>query len=485
MPHRSDRGSWIPARHGIVAALVILLSCAEAPPRSTREFRDEILEIVRREAARGPENLEFFRQATHAGNAAVRARAERALLRAAQGPEKKSQPFVTLLASDEDAGVRREAAFALGSIGDPAAAPFLKAGARDVEPTVRATSLAALSHVREVQAAWFSEMTLDPDPLVRIEAVLAAARLGDAALLVRLPEMLAVEKDERVRWTLYWAVARLGPLPPEMRRHLASAVKDPNWLVAVHALEGLRGPGGTEGAAEILAESQVEKRFWIVKEAAARTLAVYMARPGLDPVASASIQSFLASRRPRDQQPAFLFSAPGVIDAPPGLATMVPQLMSRGLRNPRAEVLIAGRGTILLELFVLDAPLHVAAFARLAREGRFNGRKVQSVDPLRGVLFCDPLARTSPDGLEGAALPEEMSPASIHRGALLSVGGRAGSVFVAHVPLPDVEGSATCWGKVALGMEVLDRVEADDSISGVTILDSTGLPIATEGATGS
>jgi peptidyl-prolyl cis-trans isomerase B (cyclophilin B) len=156
------------------------------------------------------------------------------------------------------------------------------------------------------------------------------------------------------------------------------------------------------------------------------------------------------------------------------------------IRNPRAEVRVRGRGELVLELFQADAPHHVSSFRGLASTGYYSGRIIQRVEPSLGVFLATPAAGAHP--IAGKPLPRETHPRSYPRGAVLSVpalglesprdyeGGKkspvsaAGSLLLAHVPLPELEGAVTCWGQVVLGMEVLDQLEEGDVIEGVQIL---------------
>src|SRR5437867_1019175 len=156
------------------------------------------------------------------------------------------------------------------------------------------------------------------------------------------------------------------------------------------------------------------------------------------------------------------------------------------IRNPRAQMRIRGRGELVFELFQSDAPHHVSSFRELASSGYYVGRAIERVEPSLGVfLATTPLG---PHPVAGKPLPRETHPRSYPRGAVLSVPalglgssrdyesgkkcavGSAGSILMAHVPLPELEGIVTCWGRVVLGMEVLDQLEEGDVIEGVQIL---------------
>ncbi len=446
-----------------------------------REEKDQLLDVVTLEASGNSSKVEFFREALRSEFAAVRARAARALSRCAVARDLQS--FADLLESDGDPGVRREAAFALGETRDPSALPCLKIAARDAEPRVRGVAVQALGKMHGAALSWFEDSLRDPEPVVRREAVIATANLRDPDVPRLLVDRIAAERDERVRWVLYWALARQRDEGLETQRELVAAVGDPNFLVSAFSLLGLLSSEGTAGTGEILSVVERGKDFWLVKELAVRALSAHLERDGLQAAERTAIESCLAGEtlpRRRDLLNLEVRAAsPGVSD----LSSAVAPLLSRGLRNPRARVRIGGRGEILLDLFVLDAPRHVAAFAWLARAGYFEGRKVWGIDPVVGVCFA--LDGGLPAGLPSAWIPPERTPGPCPRGALLSHGGSVGAFLVTYLPQPGLEGHETCWGKVALGMEVLDSLEEGDVIERVTIIDATGLPLPMTEATGS
>jgi cyclophilin family peptidyl-prolyl cis-trans isomerase len=124
---------------------------------------------------------------------------------------------------------------------------------------------------------------------------------------------------------------------------------------------------------------------------------------------------------------------------------------------------------VIIELFALDAPRHVSLFAELARAGAYDGLRVAAVDGSRGIRIPSPL---EPGEAAARRPPPETFPRSILRGAMVALPDLdAGGLFFAHVPLPELEGSATCWGALAVGAEVLDRVEPGDEIFGIRLID--------------
>jgi len=509
----------IPCGLPLLLSLVsIAISCTR-PKRDYAGEREELYAVVRLETGNLPRKDVFLRDALRSEFPAVRARAVRALRRV--GALDDFAELETLL-EDEEPAVRLEAVCALGRAAEPSAPflqPFLLGVATDPDPWVRAASVKALSRIRGVASDWLEEACRDPAPVVRREALFALAALKDPMAYLSLRRIASVERDERVRWAVYWALAASGDVYPEVTDDLIGAVGDPNFLVAVYALRGLASAAGVDGVEEILATLRDPGKFWLVREAAVHTLSEYLERENLSPQMRMEIEgAFLELLLHRDSvdlyspvreclsaslsrggggvsggtettntrgTAAATKSSPvsasrqlgELVDASPAL------FLNRTGRNPRVRVTVEGRGEILIELFALDAPRHVARFIERVERGYYDGGKVMAIDPATGVSFAD----TSVPSPEVAArvLPGETFYRPYLRGALLAVpltrftvrrptvraedplASAGGSFLIALVPQPELEGLVTCFGKVALGMEVLDRFEAGDVIESI------------------
>ena len=135
-------------------------------------------------------------------------------------------------------------------------------------------------------------------------------------------------------------------------------------------------------------------------------------------------------------------------------------------------------GVIELELFVLDAPMTVRNFVRLARDGFYNGLSVHDVVPNGYVQAGDP--RGDGNGGPGYVIRSEINERPIVRGtvAMANHGKDTGGsrFFISHLPRPDLDGRNTVFGQVASGMEIVDRLEPGDTIVEVTIWDGFTSP---------
>jgi cyclophilin family peptidyl-prolyl cis-trans isomerase len=140
--------------------------------------------------------------------------------------------------------------------------------------------------------------------------------------------------------------------------------------------------------------------------------------------------------------------------------------------SPRAFI-DTDKGTVELELAVLDAPLTVANFITLARKGFFNGVALHRVVPDFVVQDGDP--RGDGEGGPGYTIRDEINERLYLRGTVgmaLDWQDTGGSqFFITHSPQPHLDGRYTVFGQVVNGMDVVDRLVPGDVIRRVRIRD--------------
>ena len=76
---------------------------------------------------------------------------------------------------------------------------------------------------------------------------------------------------------------------------------------------------------------------------------------------------------------------------------------------------------------------------------------------------------------ENLELPESLARMRRQTNAGVIGPSRAGSLSVAHLPLPALRGIVTVWGRVVQGMAVIDRLDETDAVDSV---DVTGWDLA-------
>ncbi|OFV91894.1 MAG: hypothetical protein A3G76_09125 [Acidobacteria bacterium RIFCSPLOWO2_12_FULL_65_11] len=139
------------------------------------------------------------------------------------------------------------------------------------------------------------------------------------------------------------------------------------------------------------------------------------------------------------------------------------------------------RGTIQIELAMIEAPLTVENFVTLARSGFFNGRTFHRVVPDFVIQSGDP--RGDGEGGPGYTIRDEMNERLYLRGAVgmaldpwPDTGGS--QFFVVHSPQPHLDAKYTLFGRVVSGMEIVDRIEQGDLIRRVRVWDGSVPPEA-------
>ena len=149
------------------------------------------------------------------------------------------------------------------------------------------------------------------------------------------------------------------------------------------------------------------------------------------------------------------------------------------LVNPKVstEVYIdTDRGSIQIELAVLDAPLTVEHFVALARKNFFDGLSFHRVVPDFVVQGGDP--RGDGEGGPGFTIRDELNERSYVRGTVgmaLDWPDTGGSqFFITDSPQPHLDGKYTAFGRVVSGMEIVDQIQQGDVIRRVRVWNGEG-----------
>jgi cyclophilin family peptidyl-prolyl cis-trans isomerase len=131
------------------------------------------------------------------------------------------------------------------------------------------------------------------------------------------------------------------------------------------------------------------------------------------------------------------------------------------------------KGTIQIDLVVLDAPWTVANFIALAGRGYFNGVSLHRVVPDFVVQDGDP--RGDGEGGPGYTIRDELNERPYMRGTVgmaLDWPDTGGSqFFITHSPQPHLDARYTVFGQVVAGMDVVDALEPWDVVRQVRVWD--------------
>ena len=427
------------------------------------------------------------------------------------------------IATRRDDRVVVSAVRALGAIDDPAAAAELDrfVRIRDLDRMLRLEAIDALArHRNEASVPVFIELmthswaplraaslralaAADPEAFLRMlsglgpdadwrvrRAVAGAMREVDPeAAAGRLAAMLD-DADERVVPSVLEALAAVGA--PGVEAALAAHLAASDVVVRATAArvigglrgelrDGLRPPAGAEALAEAY-RAGLGDASYLARAAALRALAAYglpAARETLeaaldDPdwavrIAAAEVLADLAPGE-RDYARA-IRPAPGA-----GTDYAAPDLVAPSV-SPRIYV-ETDRGTIEIELAVLEAPLTADNFMRLARRGFFDELSFQRVVPNYVVQGGDP--RHDNEGGPGYTLRDELNDLPYLRGTVgmaLDWRDTGGSqFFITHSPQPHLDGRYTAFGRVVAGMEVVDALLPGDRIRRILVWDGRRPP---------
>ncbi|MDQ3486767.1 MAG: HEAT repeat domain-containing protein [Acidobacteriota bacterium] len=451
--------------------------------------------------------------------------------------DKKGATLLEIARKDKDVEVAATAAWAAGQLRDPAAVPWLSESLNGsgTPPTIQREAAIALGKIQAPESRTALARYLSETPVARAptsvvgEALLAIGRFppqDDIAAIVRW----AASQDVELRWRTAWALFRprhpaalphllrladdsspdvrfravrgLAPYPnldpaPSAAR-LRAAVRDRDRRVRTEALRALSqhdddasfalvmsmltspdawlSVSAAEGLARYTTRADVIVPQLVAAAGADRPLALRLtarqALPRLGPAGKAALDVVTTEGLPS--------LAPAVRGARP-----VPQLRSdaeyrqvverwivsnyNGARPPRAE-LVTARGTIELEFHPGDAPLGLEYFIRVTESGEIVGTEFSRVVPnfvaqQRGIR-------------NDVVLRDEVSRRGLTRGNLswASAGldtGRPGYTLGV-TPQPHNEGNFTALGRVVRGMDVLERLQLGDTITGARMLKYAG-----------
>ena len=425
--------------------------------------------------------------------------------------DRAAVPLLAPLVDGPDRPVAVEAIRALGRLGDPAgAAPLLKLiAATKSDPQLRLEAVTAVGGIRgdgviellldvlgdpstSIRAAAIRSLAqldrenfvtvlsgLDPDPHWTVRSALASV-LGTLPAEVGLPrlEVMRDDSDERVIPAVVTAVAALRP--PDAVEFISGRLKTGDPVVraaAATALGRLKPPSGPELLLEAYRAGQKDTTY-VARGAALSALAEYgaaTATPALTEALSDSdwavrvrAAALLKQLDPSSDALVKIRPAPtGRPDSAYGTAALVAPPVS-------TQVFIeTDRGTIQVELAVVDAPLSVETFVTLARKGFYDGLTFHRVVPDFVIQGGDP--RGDGEGGPGFTVRDELSQRPYLRGVVgiaLDWEDTGGSqFFITHSPQPHLDARYTVIGRVLAGMEVVDQIQPWDVMRRVRVWD--------------
>ncbi len=389
---------------------------------------------------------------------------------------------------DRSAGVRTEVVSALAALGRPAAVGAMLES--DSSFHVRAAVARTLADAESASSLEIlRRFVLDPSTTVRASAITGLARRLGAAYRETL-ERHFEDPDWRIRRAAASAAGHLGPDGASL---LTRAMQDSDNRVRTAALEALQiAGGGDELILQSLTSPDLAVRGTAVSllderdhpQKLERLTAAYDASAGVDwieireavvdAVADLSSAGPLLRRMAREDPASAVRGKARAaladlgVELPEGSAVVAevsPFLDVRFDEDP-VVLLETSKGEIEIRCFARDAPIHVASFVKLVREGFYDGLIWHRVVSNFVIQGGDP--RGDGWGSAGFTLRDEINTRRYGRGAvgMPKAGKDTGGcqLFITHIPTPHLDGNYTVFGQVVSGMEVVDATEVGDSI---------------------
>jgi len=393
--------------------------------------------------------------------------------------DRASVPALTNMVTDRSVtgAVKLEAMAALGSLVDAADLEPLLDLVSDRDAVVRGTAFRALARV---DAATFlsvlAGLDADRDWTVRVAVATALGGLPAEQSLPRLALMLQ-DSDRRVIPAVLTALA--ATKAPNVDRVLLERLRSDDFVVrttAANALADLKVAGAIEPLIEAYRGADGDSTY-VARAAALSALARLdpaAARPLLDEALKdrewavrVRARTLLGEQGVTGMEEAIRPAAAGrPVTGPEWQALAVPRF------SPHAFI-ETDKGTVELELTVLDAPQTAGNFMALARKGFFNAVAIHRVVPDFVVQDGDP--RGDGEGGPGYTIRDEINQRPYLRGTVgmaLDWEDTGGSqFFITHSPQPHLDGRYTVFGHVVSGMEVVDQLLPGDVVRQVRIWD--------------
>ena len=403
-----------------------------------------------------------------------------------------------------------EAIRAMGRIGDARGEPALVKllYARGTNPMVRSEALLALGDsAATVNIDAFVDFLGDPLPTVRLAALQGFAKRDDDTFLTVLSGL-----DPDPHWSVRAGLATIlaAKDPERSLPRLTPMLEDPDARVVaavLTALTKLKAPGlakilfdhlakedvGIRAASasnigELKPDEGVDALVAVYKRGEA-DLVIDTRAAALDALskygAAAAVPTLRAALQDKDWavrvKAAELLKALDPTIETAGAIRPAPVTGAINYDNPSLTApkvsphiyIETGKGTIEVELDVLDAPITASNFIALARKGYYDGLSFHRVVPNFVIQAGDP--RGDGEGGPGYTIRDELNQEPYLRGTVgmaLAWRDTGGSqFFITHSPQPHLDARYTVFGRVVSGMEVIDAISQWDVINRVRVWD--------------
>jgi cyclophilin family peptidyl-prolyl cis-trans isomerase/HEAT repeat protein len=458
-------------------ALPALQQLAATPGRYTRAFAARGLGALK-DAASVPTLQSMLDKAK--GDVPVSCAIVRALGQI--GAPEGAEPIIAVLtAENTDPNLRLEAVSALAALKSAAALPFIQELLTDDWSPLRAAAMRATAAIDP--GGFLTVLSgLEPDDYWGVRAAIADAlpAMPPDIAIDRLRAMLD-DQDKRVVPSVIDGLTKLKA--PGLEAVLLAQLKAADVGIrsaAARAIRELKPAGGPAALRDAYRAADSDSTD-DVRDEALTSLASYGAGEAMDTLKTAltdkhwpvrlKAAGLLKTLDPSVETTQAIRPAPGGGIAPYDSPELVTPKVS-----PHA-FLETAKGTIEIELSVLDAPQTAQNFIALARKGYFNGLQIHRVVPNFVIQGGDP--RGDGSGGPGYSIRDELNDRPYVRGTVgmaLSGPDTGGSqFFITHSPQPHLDAKYTVFGHVVSGMDVVDKIQQLDVIQRVRIWDGKEL----------
>jgi cyclophilin family peptidyl-prolyl cis-trans isomerase len=389
-------------------------------------------------------------------------------------------PVLLKIVSDPeaDSALRLEAMTTLGTLATAQQVDLLLDLSSDPAPAVRAAAFRALARVDpDAFISTLAGLDVDRDWTVRAAQATALGTLPADLAAARLTALLE-DRDQRVIPAAVAAIA--AAKVPEADRLLLQRLRAPDFMTRA-------------AAASALGDMKVPAAVPALEDAYTLALAdeTYSAREAileaLNKISPAAARPLLQEAL-KDRDWALRLKAAALLKSQgftePTEQTIRPAAPPRSVDDPAVVALGSApfsphafieteKGTIEIELAILDAPITVNNFMTLARTGFFNGIAIHRVVPDFVIQDGDP--RGDGEGGPGYTIRDEINERPYLRGTVgMALAGKdtgGSQYFITHSPQPHLDGRYTVFGSVVSGMDVVDKITQWDVIRRVRIWD--------------
>jgi cyclophilin family peptidyl-prolyl cis-trans isomerase/HEAT repeat protein len=350
----------------------------------------------------------------------------------------------------------------------------------DPAPTMRAAAFEVIS--KNDDDSFMAVLSgLDPDPHWSVRAGLATA-LGTKDAERALPKLMRMlsDSDERVIPAVLTSLVKLKA--PDLGKILLEHLAKDDSTIRTYAADAL-GDVKPDGAADALVAAFTRAGAdgtYTVRAAVLAALAKFGAAPALPTLRVALTDKDWAVRvRAADVLKTLdptMNTAQAIRPAPGGRAV---RYDTPALVDPKVAPHVyfdTDKGTIEIELDVLDAPLTCDNFIALVGKGYFEGIQVHRLVPDFVAQAGDP--RGDGEGGPGYTIRDELNEEPYLRGTVgmaLDYRDTGGSqFFITYSPQPHLDARYTVFGRVVSGMDVVDKLTQWDVLRRVRVW--TGAP---------